>query len=176
MLFREAQSTELDAVLRTHKRAFRQDDEAILVDSLLRDTSAQPFLSVVAESEEEIAGHALFTSLTLVGSQTPTGCSILAPLAVLPKYQRSGVGRGLIDFGCKLLAERSIDLVFVLGDPQYYTRCGFTPAVAYRLHAPYAIEPEDAWMVRPLRPQVLGNVHGTVRCAQALAAEQYWRE
>ena len=176
MRFREANVDEVKAVLRVHRLAFGQDDEAILVDALLQDPSAQPSLSVVAETKGEVAGHALFTALTLVGSKTPISCSILAPLAVLPTHQRSGIGRGLIEYGCNPLAKRGIDLVFVLGDRLYYTRYGFTPAAPYGLQAPYAIEPEEAWMVRPLRPHVLGTAHGTVRCAQALAAEQYWRE
>lgn len=176
MIFREANASDVEAVLCAHRLAFGQDEEAVLVDSLLNDPSAQPSLSVVAESEDQVAGHALFTALKLFGSRTPTCCSILAPLAVLPTHQRSGVGRGLIEFGCNLLADRGIDLVFVLGDPRYYTRCAFTPAVPHGLHAPYAIKQEEAWMVRPLRSQVLGNVHGTVRCADALAAEKYWRE
>jgi hypothetical protein len=49
-------------------------------------------------------------------------------------------------------------------------------AVPHGLHAPYAITPEEAWMVRPLNAQVLGTVKGTVVCAQSLQPEQYWRE
>jgi putative acetyltransferase len=49
-------------------------------------------------------------------------------------------------------------------------------AVPHGLHAPHPITPEEAWMVRPLRPGVLGSDRGTVRCAHALAAEHYWRE
>ncbi len=176
MKFRQANAAEIKDVLRVHKLAFGQDEEAVLVDSLLKDPTAQPCLSVVADFDGKIVGHVLFTALTLVNSTTSTRCSILAPLAVLPTYQRSGIGRGLIEFGCDLLADRGIDLVFVLGDPKYYSRNGFTPAVRHDLHAPYAITPEEAWMVRPLRPHILGNIRGTVRCAEVLLPEHYWRE
>ena len=126
--------------------------------------------------EGEHVGHVLFTALRLVGTAGPVGCALLAPLAVLPSRQRSGVGRGLIERGCRVLAGRGIGLVFVLGDPRYYTRCGFRPAVPLGLHAPYRIEPEEAWMVRAPGPDGLGRVRGTVECARSLAEEQYWRE
>ena len=103
-------------------------------------------------------------------------CAILAPLAVVPAMHRRGVGRGLIEQGCSVLARQGTDLVFVLGDPAHYTRCGFEPAMPHGLRAPQAIKPQDAWMVRPLRPHVLGAVHGTVVCARALQPVHYWRE
>ncbi len=176
MQFRESSAAEVGDVLRVHRLAFDRDDEATLVGNLLRDPSAQPSLSIVAEAQGQVVGHALFTALHLAEPPSPVGCAILAPLAVMPSHQRSGVGRGLIEYGCKVLSGRGIELVFVLGDPHYYTRCGFGPAARHGLHAPYAIEPEEAWMVRSLGPSVLGSVQGTVGCAQSLAAEQYWRE
>jgi putative acetyltransferase len=176
MQFRESNAAETDEALRIHRLAFGREDEAELVAALLRDPSAQPSLSLFADAQDEHVGHALFTALRLVGSSSPANCAILAPLAVLPARQGAGAGRGLIEHGCKLLARRGVQLVFVLGDPRYYTRCGFRPAVPLGLHAPYTIEPEEAWMVRALCPGVLGTLHGTVQCAQSLAAERYWRE
>jgi len=176
MQFREVSAMEVDDVLRIHRFAFQRDDEAALVAQLLLDPSAQPSLSLLAEAEGEPVGHVLFTALRLVGTSSPVGCALLAPLAVLPARQRSGVGRGLIEQGCRVLAGRGIALVFVLGDPRYYTRCGFRPAIPLGLHAPYPIAPEEAWMVRALCPDTLGVVHGTIGCAHALADEQYWRE
>jgi len=176
MQFRESSAPEVDDILRIHRLAFQREDEAALVARLLIDPSAQPSLSLLAEMEGERVGHALFTALRLVGTAGPVGCALLAPLAVLPSNQRSGVGRGLIEHGCRVLAGRGIDLVFVLGDPRYYTRCGFRPAFPLGLRAPYPIEPEEAWMVRALGPDLPCGVHGTVECARSLAEEQYWRE
>lgn len=102
--------------------------------------------------------------------------ALLAPLAVLPSHQHSGVGRALIEHGCELLSRRGVVLAFVLGDPRYNGRCGFGPAHCFGLKAPYPIEPQAAWMVRTSSPNVLGTIEGTVRCAASLAAEQYWRE
>lgn len=84
--------------------------------------------------------------------------------------------RALIENGAARLAKAGVQLLSVLGDPAFYTRCGFGPALPLGLHAPYAIEPAAAWMVRALAPGVLGKVQGTVACAKAMATAGYWRE
>lgn len=170
-----ATDANLDAVLRIEREAFRQDDEANLVAALLRDPTAQPLLSLLAYDDDRPIGHVLFTRVTL-DSHPAVSCSILAPLAVIPAFQRRGVGRALIEHGARMLAESGVTLLFVLGDPSYYTRCGFGPAIPYGLRAPYPIVPEEAWMVRSLVPGVLGTVEGTFACAASLARPEYWRE
>lgn len=95
---------------------------------------------------------------------------------MVPESQRRGVGRALIEHGVDRLAAEGVQLVFVLGDPAYYTRCGFVPATPLGLRAPYPIEPEPAWRVRALVPDLLGAVEGTVACATTLARPEYWRE
>jgi putative acetyltransferase len=176
MILREATLADRAAVLEVHALAFGQDEESLLVDALLSDPSAQPVLSLLAEDRGRVLGHVLFTNVKLVGLDTPPTASILAPLAVVPSAQGSGVGRQLIEQGCKLLAQRRVGLVFVLGDPNYYTKRGFTAALPHGLHAQYEIQPENAWMVRSLDGVALGSYQGRVNCADALAPEKYWRE
>lgn len=175
-LLREATSADRNALLQVHKLAFGQDEESLLVESLLADPSAWPVLSLVAEEHGNLLGHALFTNLTLFGPEKPPTASILAPLAVIPSAQGSGVGRSMIERGCELLDQRGVNLLFVLGDPPYYTKSGFDPALPHGLRAPYKIEPEAAWMVRGLGNHALRNIQAQVRCADALAPERYWRE
>jgi putative acetyltransferase len=176
MLLREATSSDRAALLQVHRLAFGQDEESLLVENLLADPSAEPVFSLLAEERGTCLGHVLFTRLMLLGFEQPPTASILAPLAVVPSAQRSGVGRALIEKGCELLAERRVQLLFVLGDPRYYTKRGFKPALPYGLRAPYTVEPEAAWMVRALGNYALTQIHAQVRCADALAPEKYWRE
>jgi len=172
----EATEADLDAVLRVEREAFGQDDEAELVAALLCDPTAQPVVSLLAWEGDRAVGHVLFTRVTLAGAPADVSCAILAPLAVVPASQRRGVGRALIEHGAGLLARSGAKLLFVLGDPGYYTRCGFAPSIPRGLRAPYPIVPEEAWMVRSLVPGLLGTVEGTVTCASALARPEYWRE
>jgi putative acetyltransferase len=172
----QASAADTDAVLSVERAAFAREDEAELVAALLQDHTAQPSLSLLAFWENKPAGHVLFTRVVLAGPSRQVPASILAPLAVVPELQRQGVGRALIEHGANLLAASGTQLLFVLGDPAYYTRCGFTPAVPHGLRAPYPIVPEEAWMVRPLAPNILGSVTGVIACAESLAKPEYWHE
>lgn len=176
LIIREAQDDELEAMLDVNRSAFGRKDEARLVSDLLRDPSAQPVLSLVAVDDGRLVGHVLFTAATLEGDGKALRCALLAPLAVIPSHQRTGLGRALIEEGCARLAQQGVPLVFVLGDPGYYTRRGFAPAFPRGLKAPYPIEPEAAWMVRALGADVPEGIKGTVSCAAAIMAECYWRE
>ena len=172
----EAVAADLEGVLCVEREAFGGDEEAELVRDLLNDPSSHPLLSLVARDGDRPVGHILFTAARLDGVSRDVSVAILAPLAVVPEEQRSGIGGSLIEEGIARLGESGVELVFVLGHPEYYPRHGFEPAGRLGLAAPYPITPEDAWMVRALRPGVIGRVRGTIVCAQAMDRPEYWRE
>jgi putative acetyltransferase len=76
------------------------------------------------------------------------------------------------------LSESGVELVFVLGHPDYYPRYGFKPAGVLGYEAPYPIPDEqaDAWMVQELRPGVIDSVSGKVICADVMNQPEHWRE
>lgn len=174
---RIAEATEGDAarVLEIEREAFAASDVADLVSDLLGDPTAKPLLSLLAWEGDEAVGHIMFTPATLDGAHKPS-VSILAPLAVIPRAQRRGVGAALIESGVGRLARSGVDLVFVLGHPDYYPRHGFVPAIPLGLDAPYPVSPPEAWMVRELSPGHAGRIRGTVVCAEALNHPEHWRE
>jgi putative acetyltransferase len=172
----EASPADSDALLSVERAAFARDDEPELVATLLRDPTAQPSLSLLAFIANKPVGHVLFTKVAIASASRHVPAAILAPLAVLPEFQRRGVGRALIEQGASMLTATGVQMLFVLGDPNYYTRCGFVPAAPHGLRAPYPIVPEDAWMVRPLAPNVLDSVTGVITCAESMAKPEYWRE
>ena len=178
MKIREATDSDLNDVLSVEKEAFGYDKESNLVKDLLSDSSARPLHSLLAFNDDRAVGHVLFTSARLEGTQNGVSISILAPLAVIPDLQKQGLGGKLIERGLKHLAHSGVDLVFVLGHPDYYPRYGFKPAGVQGFEAPYPIPEEhaDAWMVQELRPGVLGSVTGKVRCADMLNKPEHWRE
>lgn len=173
---REATNNDLGAVLDIERRAFGQDTEAELVRELMVDASAAPRLSLLAIAEGQPVGHVLFTSVEVVGAEPRVRASILAPLAVVPEAQRKGAGSNLVEDGLDRLERAGAEMVFVLGDPRYYSRFGFTPAGRSGLEAPYALPAAyaDAWMVKAFGDG--GSVSGTVRCADALNRPELWLE
>jgi putative acetyltransferase len=178
LLIREAMETDLNDVLQIERLAFGYEKEADLVRDLLHDPSAKPVLSLLAFQKDRAVGHILFTTAQLSGSQYSVSIVILAPLAIVPDAQKQGIGGKLIKKGLALLSTSEVDLVFVLGHPDYYPRHGFKPAGNLGFDAPYPI-PEvhaNAWMVKAFRSGVIGTVNGKVICADALDKAEHWRE
>jgi predicted N-acetyltransferase YhbS len=180
LIIRPSNESDLADVLRIETKAFEEEGPEIadLVHGLLHDPSARPILSLLAIQDDQPIGHILFTKARLGPSDPSISAVILAPLAVIPEMQRKGVGGCLIRKGLRLLTDRDIDLVFVLGHPTYYPRHGFQPAGVLGFEAPYPIleKDKDAWMVQQLRRDVIGNVKGKVRCADVLNHPEHWRE
>ena len=178
MQIRKANDNDLNDVLFVEKTAFGYEKEANLVQDLLSDPSAQPLFSFLAYENDRAIGHVLFTSARLEGAQSDTAISLLAPLAVLPDFQKRGVGGKLIAHGLQHLKRAGVELVFVLGHPGYYPRHGFQPAGVLGFEAPYPIPEEhaNAWMVQKLQPGAIDRVSGVVRCATMLDRPEHWRE
>lgn len=173
-----SKATELADILAVHLAAFADEGPAILklVDELLKDETAKPLISLVAKAQDLVSGHLLLTKAQLKGSSTDVSAAILAPLAVLPSYQNQGVGSRLIAEGLNQLKQQGIELVFVLGYPDYYNRSGFVTAKPYGLKPPYSIPQEytDAWMVQELEEGALERSQGLVVCADSLMSPEHW--
>ena len=178
MHIQEAAETNLNDVLLIESLAFGHEKEAKLVRDLLDDPSAKPLLSLLAFKNNRAVGHILFTKARLSGPQYTVSIVILAPLAIVPDAQKQGIGGKLIEHGLESLSNSRIDLVFVLGHPEYYPRYGFKPAGRLGFEAPYPIHDEhaNAWMVQALKSDVIGTVSGKVVCADALNKPEHWRE
>lgn len=173
---RRTTQDDLPAILQVQRQAFGQDEEARLTRAILADPTAEPTLSLLAEDDGKVLGHVLFSRAHITGSDCRG--AILAPLAVVPAAQGRGIGSKLVRAGLDRLRRDGVALVFVLGDPGYYARFGFTPARRRGLAAPYPI-PEahaEAWRVQALRDDVLGEVQGSVICCDALMQPELWRE
>ncbi|MEQ8791652.1 MAG: N-acetyltransferase [Pirellulaceae bacterium] len=152
------------AIRRVHTEAFGQALEAQLVDALI--DGGFTVVSLVAERDSEVVGHVLFSRLEIASHDGSLANSVaLAPVAVLPEWQRLGIGSALIREGldaCRKLGEAS---AFVLGDPAYYGRFGFSAELARRFESPYACE---AFQTLPLQSDTL-PAGGRIRYAPPFA-------
>jgi len=141
-----------------HSTAFNRPDEANLVDSLRAEGVV--LLSLIAESEKRIVGHILFTRMSLETATGSIPAAALAPVAVLPEYQRQGIGGQLIRRGLELLRDRGERIVIVIGHPDYYGHFGFSCQNARFLESPF---PLDVFMAIELSPGALQGIQGKVR-------------
>ncbi len=178
MRLRDTTQADLPAVLRVQREAFGQEGEAELTRAILADPTAAPVLSLLAEENGEALGHVLFSGARLAEPESGCRAAILAPLAVVPKAQGQGVGGRLVRAGLDRLCEDGVDLVFVLGDPAYYSRFGFAPAAPQGLAAPYALPKAyaEAWMVQAPGGGPPGRVRGSVTCCDTLMKPELWGE
>jgi putative acetyltransferase len=116
--------------------AFPTPAEALLVSEVERD--GDDIVSLVAEAEGEIVGHLLLSRMAVVADGEPVRALGLAPLAVLPGHQGSGIGTRLIEGGIAIARATGEALIFVLGEPDYYRRFGFCAESAAPFASPYA--------------------------------------
>lgn len=178
MQVKKATEADLAQVLFVEDAAFGRDDVVGLTRDLLQDPTAEPALSLLAWEGDRPVGHILFTPVRLDSGDGQPPMAILAPLAVIPEFQKQDVGGMLIREGLRLLKESGVGLVFVLGHPGYYPRHGFQPAGVQGFTAPYPIPEKDAgaWMVQELAPGLIASLRGKVICAESLDKPEHWRE
>ena len=141
-----------------NEAAFVRPDEADLVDNLRSEGVV--LLSLVAELEKRIVGHALFSRMSIETASGSIPAVALAPMAVLPEYQRRGIGGRLVRHGLDLLRQQGARIVIVLGHPDYYPRFGFSPKTAGALESPF---PPEASHGAGVSPGALDGIRGRVR-------------
>ena len=91
---REEVPNDVPAIRVVNERAFGRPEEANLVDALRE--RCDHLLSLVATPREHIVGHILFSPVIVEEHENVTGGMGLAPMAVLPEFQRRGIGTKLI--------------------------------------------------------------------------------
>ncbi|GIM94293.1 N-acetyltransferase [Paractinoplanes toevensis] len=124
------------------RQAFGDDRVPGLVAALRPAT-----LSLVAEEAGEVVGHIMFSPCLLDAPARLVEVQTLSPLSVAPKWQRRGIGSALIEAGLRELDSRGVPLVFLEGDPRYYSRVGFTAGGDHGFRKPSLRIPDQAFQV-----------------------------
>jgi len=83
-------------------------------------------------------------------------------MAVLPAYQRRGIGSQLVAAGLTACHHTPYGVVVVLGHPHSYPRFGFTPAKPLGMVWEHDV-PEEAFMVKEIQEGALAQIRGVVK-------------
>ena len=149
LMIRETESQDIAQVLALYPQAFPEEEVKPVVSALLE--KVQDIVSLAGFEGDVLVAHILFT---ICGTEErDRRGALLAPLGVIPSLQGQGIGTSLVRAGLEHLERMGIRQVFVLGDPAYYHRFGFSPE--QQVLAPYPISEEwaDAWQSMPLAVQ-----------------------
>ena len=160
---RQEKKDDFREVFELNHIAFGQENEARLVEALRNNQTAfVPELSIVATNNNKIVGHILFTKINIKDDKGNLNESLgLAPMAVRPEFQKSGIGGQLIRNGFEVAKGLGFKSVIVLGHEHYYPKFGFQPADKWKIKAPFDV-PSNAFMAIELAPDGLKNISGTV--------------
>jgi putative acetyltransferase len=151
---------DIESIRDVNEQAFRQGDEAEIVDRLRKRGAIT--VSLVAVAGGQVVGHILFSPVSIESAGTSHRITVLAPMAVRPPYQRKGIGSRLVRAGLEECRRLGQEVVVVLGHPEYYPRFGFVPAGAKGIDCEFEV-PEEAWMVLELGEGALAGRRGTVK-------------
>ena len=135
MQTRLSRTADSQAIRAVHLRAFPTGAEAGLVDQLVADGDA--VVSVVAE-DDGIIGHVLLSRMSVIADDRTLDALGLGPVAVVPERQGEGIGSALVEAAVREAKSAGAQMLFLLGEPGFYGRFGFTATAAEAFESPYA--------------------------------------
>jgi predicted N-acetyltransferase YhbS len=137
-------------------------NEGQLVEKLRKAPAFIEELSLVAELNGHLVGHILFTPVIIDNTAQQFQSLILAPVSVLPEFQKNGIGGELILAGHQKAKELGYTSVILLGHPGYYPRFGYKPASKWGIKTQIPLPSDDVFMAVELTTGALSNVSGMV--------------
>jgi len=160
LVIRPETPEDLGSIRYVNEQAFGQENESKLIKKL-RNHSVLT-ISLVAVQDGEIVGHIAFSPVVIESGLSSFEAIALAPMAVLPVYQRQSIGGQLVRAGLEECCRLGHDIIVVLGHPDYYPRFGFVLARPKGIDCEFEV-PEEAWMILELREGALAGRRGTVK-------------
>lgn len=164
---RQEKREDYESVFQLVEKAFEKEEysdhkEQFLVERLRKSEAFIPELSIVAEFENKIIGHILFTKLEIKKNHYQSFESLaMAPVSVLPEFQVKGIGSKLILRGHETARNLGYKSVILLGHEDYYPRFGYELCKKYDIKMPFEVPAENC-MVIELTENGLEGVSGDV--------------
>lgn len=166
MKIRQAVEQDYAVIYEVVRSAFKSAEHADgseqdLVNALRKGEAFIPELSLVAEKKGKIIGHIMFTRAK-VGTESVLA---LAPLSVLPDYQKQGTGSALIQKGHEIAKRLGYAYSVVLGSEKYYLKFGYVQADTLGIQAPFEV-PKENFMACKLKDKAATDIHGMMEYAK----------
>ena len=137
-IVRPARPEDTAQIREVERAAFPTEAEADLVEALV--ASGDVTFSLIAEADGAVLGHLLCSRMQVDADDRAFRAVALGPVAVLAESQSLGIGAALIREALERSRKAGEEVMFVLGDPAYYGRFGFSAETARPFASPYAGE------------------------------------
>ena len=125
-------------------------DIIALVEEIRDSEFYIPELSFVAELDNEIVGHFLFSKFPLSptregghNNQTDHGIVMLAPVSVHADHFRQGIGSAMIKMGIEKVKEQGYKGITVEGNFRFYNQVGFVTSSEHNIFPTSGIPLEE---------------------------------
>ena len=138
---------------------FSDQTEHLLVKRLRKSDSFVPELSIVTELDGKIVGHILLTKIQIADQQNIYESLSMAPVSVLPEYQKKGIGSKMILEAHKRAKQLGFESIIVLGHSGYYPKFGYQPTRDFGIELPFDA-PEESCMILELTENSLHEKKG----------------
>ena len=122
---RDESAADLAAIDDVHRAAFASEPHSLhneheIVRALR--ASGKLAVSLVTEREGRVVAHVAASPVSISGA---SGWYGLGPVAVLPAFQRAGIGKRLVGEAVKRLRAMAAQGCVVVGEPAFYSKFGF---------------------------------------------------
>lgn len=166
VIIRQETESDYQAVFDLIEESFRTEvysdhKEQFLVERLRKSAAFVPALSLVAAVEKKIVGYILLTKIKIKNSKQFFASLALAPVAVLPQYQKKGIGSQLIGAAHKKAKAIGFKSIVLLGHQDYYPKFGYEQADKFEIVLPFEVPKENCFAIE-LENGSLDGVSGTV--------------
>lgn len=162
--YRPARLDDALEITQLHRAAFDGEGEAKLVSMLEADGDVAA--SIVAEEDGRVVGHVLLSRMDVEADGTPIEALALAPVAVLPERQGVGIGGALVRSAEAAARQQGAQAIFLLGEPEYYSRFDYDVAAAKPFASPYA---GDYWQALIIDGDITKTKEGKATHAEAFS-------
>lgn len=149
------------AIRETNRQALRMAQPGAFEQLL--DTLDDMRAWVAVGPGARVVGHIVYTPVLAGAAGGEIAGMGLGELAVLPEFQRQGIGTLLGRTSLDALRAAHCPFVIVVGHASYYPRFGFRPGAEHGLRCQWARVPAESFMALVLDAQAMRGVGGVAR-------------
>jgi len=160
MPLRPARVEDQPAIITLLAQSFETTAEASLVEAINR--GGYDPVSIVHESDGAVDGYCLMSQM-----RSPADCLGLGPIAVAAQHRKAGLGAKMVREAINRAVSNGWRAIFVLGDPAYYRRFGFSVDKAARFETDY---PKEYFQILELEDGAAETLPPKVLYAEAFDA------